>query len=163
MAETRRPGMSSAFDDLLAQSRKQLDDLYRGGQRRSGEAAAPAGPTLSTDRRSVATAAKPSSRLDASSSPAVRRLNERFGDDWRYEIAEQRREGDEAIVLCKLIFGKDGAARTQFGRAMISPGPVTGTSGDLRFRLNVGDTDQDERDAFRCAAEAALMNCIELI
>ncbi len=50
----------------------------------------------------------------------MRRLNERFGNDWRYEIAEQQRAGDEAIVLCKLILGKDGAVRTQFGRAKIS-------------------------------------------
>ena len=46
-------------------------------------------------------------------------LNERFGSDWRYEVAEQQRDGDEAIVLCKLTFGKEGAVRTQFGRAKI--------------------------------------------
>ena len=31
----------------------------------------------------------------------------------------QQRDGDEAIVLCKLFLGKDGAVRTQFGRAKI--------------------------------------------
>ena len=37
MAETRRSELSSLFDDMLTQSRKQFDDLYRGGLRRSGE------------------------------------------------------------------------------------------------------------------------------
>ena len=62
----------------------------------------------------------------------MRRLNERFGNDWRYEIAEQQRDGDEAIVLCKLVLGKDGAVRTHFGRARISEGPVAGASGGVR-------------------------------
>ena len=107
-------------------------------------------------------AAAPSARLDPDS-PVARRLNERFGNDWRYEIAEQQRDGDEAIVLCKLILGKEGAVRTQFGRAKISQGPVVGASGDVRFKLGVAGAEQDERDAFRRAAEAALMNCVDLI
>jgi hypothetical protein len=66
-------------------------------------------------------------------------------------------------VLCRLTFGKDGAVRTQFGRAAFSSGPVTGASDGVRFRLDTGGSAADERDAFRRAAEAALKNCIELI
>jgi hypothetical protein len=161
MAETRNPEHSSVFDDMLAQTKKQFDDLYR-GQRRAGERAASA-EAPATDRDSGAPTAKPSGRLDASSSPAVHRMNERFGSDWRYEITEQRREAGEAIVLCRLTFGKDGAVRTQFGRAALSSGPVTGASDGVRFRSDTGFSGTDERDAFRRAAEAALMNCIELI
>ena len=100
-------------------------------------------------------------RLDADS-PAARRLNERFGDDWRFEIAEQTRDGDEAIVLCKLIFGKDGAVRTQFGRARISG---AGCRSERRRAIQGRRRGRrpDERDAFRRAAEAALMNCVDLI
>jgi hypothetical protein len=162
MADTRRPELSSMFDGMLAQTRKQLDDLYR-GQRRGGErTASPMAPAAS-NRDAGARAAKPSALLDASSSAAVRRMNDRFGSDWRYEITEQRREAGEAIVLCKLTFGKDRAVRTQFGRAALSSGPVTGASDGVRFRLGTGASAADERDAFRRAAEAALMNCIELI
>jgi hypothetical protein len=96
-------------------------------------------------------------------SPAARRLNERFGSDWHYEIAEQKREGDEAIVLGKLTFGRDNAVRTQFGRAMISGNPVAAASGGVRFKVGGPGTEQDERDAFRRAAEAALTNCVDLI
>src|SRR6516225_5339500 len=107
MAETKRSQLSSQFDDMLTQSRKQFDDLYRGGLRRSERAADTRSPAAA-DRDSSSRAAKASIPLDASSSPAVRRMNERFGSDWRYEITEQRGEGSEAIVLCKLTFGKDG-------------------------------------------------------
>ena len=162
MVETRRTALSSLFDDMLAQTRKQFDDLYRGGLGRGGERAANAAPPLAIARDSALRGAKPSALLDPASSPAVRRMNERFGSDWGYEITDERREGDEAIVLCKLTFGKDGAARTQFGRATFSSGAVTGTSGGVRFKLG-SSAEAEERDAFRRAAEAALMNCIELI
>lgn len=161
MAETRRPEHSSVFDDMLAQTKKQFDDLYR-GPRRAGERAASIESPTATDRDSGARTAKPSGRLDANSSPAVRLMNERFGNDWRYEISEQRREAGEAIVLCRLTFGKDGAVRTQFGRAA-SSGPVIGASDGVRFRSDTGFSGTDELAAFRRAAEAALMNCIELI
>jgi hypothetical protein len=161
MADTRRPELSSMFDGMLAQTRKQLDDLYR-GQRRSSERTPTSAPSTTSDRETSRRTAN-SALLDASSSPAVRRMNERFGSDWRYEITEQRREAGEAIVLCKLTFGKDRAVRTQFGRAALSSGPVTGASDGVRFRLGSGGSAADERDAFRRAAEAALMNCIELI
>jgi hypothetical protein len=162
MADTRRSEQSSVFDDMLVQTRKQLDDLYR-GQRRGGERTPGAAPAASTDRETSVRAAKPSALLDATSSPTVRRMNERFGSDWRYEITEQRRESGEAIVLCKLTFGKDGAVRTQFGRAAFSSGAVAGAADGVRFKLGTGSAEAQERDAFRRAAEAALMNCIELI
>jgi hypothetical protein len=163
MAETRRPEHSSVFDDMLAQTKKQFDGLYRGGERRGGERAAGTEPPAANDRDSGSRTAKASGGLDANSSPAVRRMNERFGSDWRYEITEQRRGAGEAIVLCKLTFGKDRAVRTQFGRAALSSGPVTGASDAVRFRSDTGFSGTDERDAFRRAAEAALTNCIELI
>ncbi len=163
MAETRRSETSSLFDDMLAQSRKQFDDLYRGRLRRGGERAVNAGLPAAADRDSSSRAAKASTLFDLNSSPAARRMNERFGSDWRYEITEQRREGGEAIVLCRLTFGKDGAVRTQFGRAAFSSGAVTGAADGVRFSLGAGGSAADERDAFRRAAEAALMNCIELI
>jgi hypothetical protein len=161
MATTPRPELSSAFDGMLAQTRKRLDDLYRGGQPRSDAAAAP--PERFTRRRTTATVTPAASTKLGADSPAGRRLNERFGSDWRYEVAKETRDGDEAIVLGKLTFGRDNAVRTQFGRAVISGNPVTAASGGVRFKLGGAGTEQDERDAFRRAAEAALMNCVDLI
>jgi hypothetical protein len=139
MANPRRPGPSSVFDDMLMQSKKRFDALSRGGS-------ATAAPIIRPDP----------------DSPVTRVLNGRFGNDWRYEITERRRDGDEAIVLCKLFLGKEGAVRSQFGRARISEGPVAGVSGGVRFKIGSAGTEQAERDAFRCATEAALMNCADL-
>jgi hypothetical protein len=161
MANTPRPELSSVFDGMLAQTKKRFDDLYGRGQLRSRETAE---LPRSFATREVRERKPPaSSAMLGAVSPAARRLNERFGSDWRYEIAEQKREGDEAIVLGKLTFGRDNAVRTQFGRAMISGNPVAAASGGVRFKVGGPGTEQDERDAFRRAAEAALTNCVDLI
>jgi hypothetical protein len=157
MATTARRGLSSVFDEMLTKNKSSFDDLYRRG----------AMPGTGTTEWLEATA--PPSRLRAATSDvdpaseAARRLNERFGDDWRYEIIDPRRDGDEAIVLCKLTFGIDGSVRTQFGRAKISEEPLIGVSDGVQFRLAAGGAAQDEREAFRRAAEAALMNCTDLL
>ena len=172
MANTQGRELSSVFDFLLAQSRKRFDDLYGRSRLTAAEpvtsakgsaAGAPASPAppRGEARAGVSPRLTLPPRLDPESA-AARRLNERFGKDWRYEVIEQQRDGDEAIVLCKLFLGKEGAVRTQFGRAKISAGPVVGTSGDVRFRLDTADAEEDERNAFRLAVEAALMNCIDL-
>jgi hypothetical protein len=162
MANVERPELSSVFDDMLAQNKKRLDDLYGGGEPRAGErsAAMPAGGW-----KMKAATSQPGTRLArlGPDAPAARRLNERFGDDWRYEIVEQKRDGDEAIVLCKLTFGREGAVRTQFGRAKISHGPMAGASGGVRFKLDVAGEEAGEAAAFRRAIEAALSNCAELV
>jgi hypothetical protein len=146
MANAQRPELSSVFDDMLTHSGRRFDDLYRGGRSYAGSLGAGSSVRLDPDL------------------PSVRRLNERFGSDWRCEISEQRRDGDEAIVLCKLIFGKQGTVRAQLGRAKISGGSVTGLSGGMRFKVGrVVDAEQSERDAFRRATEAALINCVDLI
>jgi hypothetical protein len=159
MADTQRPQSLSAFDDMVVQNKKRFDDLYRGGRAHAGEALT-VQAAIGGERSKVAAAAIAAVELDPDS-PAAQRLSARFGDDWRYEITEQQRVGDEAIVLCKLFLGKEGAVRMQFGRASFSEGPVAGASGSVRFK--VGATDAGESDVFRRAAEAALINCIALI
>jgi hypothetical protein len=159
MANTPRLELSSAFDDMLAQTKKRLDDLYRGGRQPSVEAAASVFAGRETTVRKPRSASAPVS----ADSPAARLLNERFGTNWRYEIAEQTRDGDEAIVLGRLTFGQDNAVRTQFGRARISGSAVAAASGGLRFKIGGTGTGADERDAFGRAAEAALLNCVDLI
>ncbi len=160
MANPRRPGLLSVFDDMLGQSKKRFDDLFRGGRSPAGEpgSAAFAGLAVKVAPVTAASSVRPDP-----DSPVTRLLNERFGDDWRYEITEQRRDGDEAIVLCKLFLGTEGAVRSQFGRAKISEGPVAGVSGGVRFKIGKSaGADQGERDAFRRATEAALLNCADL-
>jgi len=160
MANPQRPEFSSVFDDMLEQNKKRFDDLFRGGRSQAGEPAASSAAFAGLAGKDTPVTAASSGRPDWDS-PITRLLNERFGNDWRYEITEQKRAGDEAIVLCKLFLGKDGAVRTQFGRAKISDRPVAGVSGGVRFKIGREGAEQDEREAFRRATEAALMNCVE--
>jgi hypothetical protein len=163
MAKAERPELSSVFDDMLAQNKKRLDGLYGSGGPRANASSAPV--PAAGGWKMKATTSQPPARLArlGPDSPAARRLNERFGDDWRYEIVEQKHDGDEAIVLCKLIFGREAAVRTQFGRAKISHGPTAGASGAVRFKLDVAGEEAGEAAAFRRATEAALSNCADLV
>jgi hypothetical protein len=153
MANQGETNLSSVFDGMLTQSKKQFDTLYRGSASAifGGEKSAPGGsrPTPSAN--------------STDDSGAVRRLRERFGTDWHYDIKERHRDGNEAIVLGRLTFGSEGAVRTQFGRAKIPGAAVSGASGGVAFRVGEGSGAEGEQDAFRRAAEAALENCVELI
>jgi hypothetical protein len=158
-----RPQFSSVFDDMLAQSKKHFNDLYRGEFSRAGESSAQVRSFAAREAsvRKPAAGSLPA-KIDPDSA-AARWLNEHFGSNWRYEVATQKREGDEAIVLGKLTFGRESAVRTQFGRARIAGDAVAAASGGLRFKVGGAGSEQDEREAFRRAAEAALSNCIDLI
>jgi len=154
MAMPPRLELSSVFDDMLTKSKDSFAKLYRRGS-------TPGAGTMATMTPAVRSGS-PAIEIDPACEPA-RALNERFGHDWRYEITEQRRDRDEAIVLCKLSFGKEAAVRAQFGRAKIGQNAVIGTGDGVRFSLEAGGGAQDEREAFQRAAQAALMNCLELI
>jgi hypothetical protein len=162
MANSTRAGLSSVFDEMVTNNKRRLDDLYADERPRFG---APAAGRSSAGgvRDACARHATFHPLLDPETSRAVRRLNERFGKDWRYEVADRQRDGDEAIVLCRLTFGKEGSVRAQFGRAQLSQGSVAGTSDGVQFRSGGVGAKSDENDAFRRATEAALMNCIDLI
>jgi hypothetical protein len=163
MANHPQTKLSSVFDGMLMQSKKQLDNLYRGSHGGVGGLAKTAAAIFGGEK-TVPVESRPTPSADfEDGSSAARRLRERFGSDWRYEIKERHRDGDEAIVLGKLTFGKEGAIRTQFGRAKIPGAAVAGASGGVQFRIGEGGGARDEQDAFRRAAEAALASCVALI
>ena len=162
-ADTPRPQLSSVFDDMLAQNKKRFGDLDSGRFLHVGESFARARPLAAREPSSRKPAAGALSAKIDPDSAAARWLNEHLGNNWRYEIATQKREGDEAIVLGKLTFGRESAVRTQFGRAKIAGDAVAAASGGLRFKVGGAGSEQDEREAFRRAAEAALSNCVDLI
>jgi len=163
MANQPQSNLSSVFDGMLTQSKKQLDDLYRGSRGGVGELAKTAAAIFGGEN-AVPAEARPTLSADfEDGSSATRRLRERFGSDWHYEIKERHRDGDEAIVLGKLTFGKEGAIRTQFGRAKMPGAAVAGAISGVQFRIGEGGGARDEQDAFRRAAEAALASCVALI
>lgn len=163
MANQQETNLSSVFDGMLTQSKRQLDDLYRGSHGGVGGLGKTAALTFGSEKIAPSVSRPTSSVDSADDSTAARRLRERFGNDWHYEIKERHRDGDEAIVLGRLTFGKQGAVRTQFGRAKLPGRPVAGASNGVQFRIGEASGARDEQDAFRRAAEAALASCVDLI
>ena len=182
MPSDRLSGFSSAFDELLERSRRELDAL-------SGGSGAPAlsptsGPSSGSPASSSATArsASPLSARTPVSSPAsrsqaVRALDEKLGADWRYEVLERTREGDELVVRCRVTAPSRGVSRTWYGAASMSgagrdgASGRSGTAGNVRFTVGAGtgsdaktrDPIRAEREAERRAVESALAACARLL
>ena len=164
MASNRRSDLTSSFDDMLDQNQRQFDDLYTGSRPRQ-PAARPASPPSPP--------ASPAPRRASDQTDAVRFLNDRYGERWHYEIADRRREGDEVIVLCKLVVADLDNAKSQFGRARIGQSGAApaakGSADGVAFALGpepssaAGIAGDPEDAAFRQAVDAALANCAALL
>ena len=174
-------GFSSAFDDLLERSRRELDALSHGSgaPALSPNPQAPSRPSsLGTPaaERTGAAGASPS----ASRSPAERALDEKLGPGWRYEVLDRAREGGELVVRCRVTAPARGVTRTWLGSAPLSgagrggASEVKGMAGNVSFTLGGGggtgsgggthahDTIRAEREAERRAVESALAACARL-
>ena len=185
MPSDRLTGFSSAFDELLERSRRELDALSGGSGARalsptprtssgpSTRASAATARNVTQDVSTRAPASPPASR-----SPAERALDEKLGAGWRYEILDRTREGDELVVRCRVMAPARGVSRTWHGSARLSgagrgggTSGTTGTAGNVRFSLGAGagtgterhDPIRAEREAERQAIESALAACARLL
>ena len=189
MPSDRLTGFSSAFDELLERSRRELDAL-------SGGSGAPVlSPTAGTSPSSSFTPAGamargvtqgalaraqtslPTERSTTERSPAERALDEKLGPGWRYEVLDRIREGGELVVRCRVTASARGVSRTWHGSAPLSgarggvASGMTGTAGNVRFSLGAGasasalghDPIPAEREAERQAIESALAACARLL
>ena len=178
MSSDRLTGFSSAFDELLERSRRELDALSGG----SGE------PTLSPTHRASSSPSAAAARSVAQSVPtrasasppvsrstAERALDDKLGAGWRYEILDRTRDGGELIVRCRVTAPARGISRTWYGSVPLSGvgrggvSGMTGTTGNVRFTLGAGPSTsvdkplQIEREAERQAIESALSACARLL
>ena len=144
MPADRLSGFSSAFDEMLERSRRELDALS-GGSDAPALSPTPRTASRASSRASLRTPSRVSSEparsgpsvvrpsttaqdgsdrsartAPASRSPAERTLDEKLGTDWRYEVLERTREGGEVIVRCRVTAPSRGISRTWFGSAPVS-------------------------------------------
>ena len=162
MASERGSSISSAFDDMLERNRKELDGMYSGSTRDSSPSRAPSeahGPSFSSsDFESRTTDQAPPARS------MVQQLNVRFGDKWRYEITDRQRDGDEVVVLCKLMLSDQRVTKAQFGRARIgrsgSGSSVQGSAGGVFFSLGASGTNSLSGDTEDAAHDRAIENAL---
>ena len=145
MPADRPSGFSSAFDEMLERSRRELDALSGGSdapalsptprtpprmpprtpprtslQTPSRTFPEPSGGRSSAPDRNVSAGGASASSPAASRSPAERALDEKLGADWRYEVLERTREGGEVIVRCRVTAPSRGISRTWFGSAPVA-------------------------------------------
>ena len=177
MPSDRLRGFSSAFDEMLERSRRELDALSSGS---GSPALSPTSRTTARPSASASAAARSESTRaspPAARSPAEHTLDEKLGADWRYEVLERTREGGELVVRCRVTAPSRGVTRTWFGSAPMSgsgrsgSSGMKGTAGSVSFTLGSGagaGTGMDsplqaERDAERQAVESALAACARLL
>ena len=169
MPSDRSTGFSSAFDEMLERSRRELDALSGGSD----------APALSPTPRTA------SQTAPAPRSPAERALDKKLGADWRYEILERTREGGDLVVRCRVTAPARGVSRTWYGSAPVSgagrgasnfgrgASVMGGKAGNVSFTLGAGtgtgagvganNSARNEREAERQAVESALAACARLL
>ncbi len=155
MTTRERSPSTAEFDEMLARNRRELDALYEGPA-----SAEPAPPP-----------ARRTPPPDDTESETVRTLNARYGDGWRCDVIDRRREGDEIVVLCRLTIGEDGVARTQFGGARIGGGGTrtAGRAGGVPFGFGSGgpasaaSPAEAEERAYARAVDEALARCAAML
>ncbi len=169
MGADKKSGFSSPFDAMLDDNRQAFEALYTGpgSPRRQAAQVAPRTPAAEPSLSVSPIAAAPAA---AGPTEAVRFLDDRYGDGWRYEVADRRRDGDEIIVLCKLFIGEQDTAKSQFGRARIGgAAALVGSADGVRFTIGpepergAADAGDPEEAAFRRAVDAALAKCAEMV
>ena len=145
MPSDRLTGFSSAFDEMLERSRRELDALS-GGSDAPALSPTPRTTSQASSRTSLRTPPRTSSEppgsrpsavrpsttardqsdrsartaAPASRSPAERALDEKLGPDWHHEVLERTREGGELVVRCRVTAPARGVSRTWFGSAPVS-------------------------------------------
>ena len=178
MPSDRLTGFSSAFDELLERSRRELDALSGGSGERALSPASRTSPNSSANAIARGITQGAPTRAQASPpserSPAERALDEKLGPGWRYEVLDRTRDGDEMVVRCRVVAPSRSVSRTWHGSAPLSGGSrggtlgMKGSSGNVSFTLggrSGGDADDPiraERDAERRAVESALAGCARL-
>ena len=156
MAERER-SLTAAFDDMLRDSRQKFEIL-------SGRPA--------PDPEETTASPPPPEAAPGPVSPAERRLAERFGEDWRYEVLERRRDGGEVTVLCKVTAQEGAVVKSQFGSARLDDAragrSIAGSADGVAFSLVLHDGAEGsvfatEEAAYARAVELALGKCADLM
>ena len=157
---------SSPFDAMLDQDRKRLDQLYQGpaDDRDSPSTRSKSSPSAPSRPRPAAVRS-----VRAPSDPAPI-LDEKYGDSWRHEVVERRRDGEDMVVSCRLTIAAHGIDLTRSGRARIgrnsSRSEIIGSADGIPFSFRSEDAsgaDGAADDAVERAVADALAKCVTAI
>jgi hypothetical protein len=166
MAAGKGSEFSSPFDAMLARNRDRLDRLHDGA---AGDRYRPAATSdRATPSRPDSGPARPPLPAGRAPSGPRRILDERFGDRWRHEIVERRRDGADMVVRCRLIVADHGIDVAGSGRARIEAisarHETIGSADGIPFSFRSDDAPGGgEDDAVERASVDALAKCVEAI
>jgi len=165
---------SSPFDRMLDDNRRQFDALLtrRAPAARPELRAEPPRPSAPAEMSAPPAAAPPArstdgEHIDIRASDIGQTLARRYGENWRFEIVDRRRDGEDVVVWARLTAGDHD--KTRRGRARIQSAAgaasISAKAGGTDFVLRAGEepafavSDDPEQTAYEKAATLALAAC----
>ena len=141
-----------SFDELLKGNRQKLEALYNrpsDGSKGTISAGASDSDTPSHEQRNI----KQFDKGELTEMGAADWLDRHYPGEWRYDVRDRRREGNELVVLCRFELPGYGVRRTQFGMAAIEPADTAPHNTER----------EAEETAYRQAINDALQGCIRML
>jgi len=140
------------FDELLKGNRQELEALYNRPSDGS-KGAVSAGESDSDTPPHEHGNIKQFDKGELTEMGAADWLDRYYPGEWKYDVKDRRREGNELVVLCRFELPDYGIRRTQFGMAEIE-----------RTNSPPQNTEREaEETAYRQAIDNALRWCIRML
>ena len=144
--------LTESFDELLEGNRQELESLYNRSST-SSESAADSGGNDSVAPVRERAGIKRFDKDELAEIDAAGWLDRYYPGEWKYDVRDRRREGNELVVLCRFELPGYGIRRTQFGMAEIE-----------RTNSPHQNTEREaEETAYRQAIDNALRWCIRML
>ena len=144
--------LTESFDELLEGNRQELEALYN-RQNDSSKDTVGSGTSDSDAPSRQPGKIRRFNKDELAEIDAADWLDRYYPGEWKYDVKDRRREGNELVVLCRFELPSYGIRRTQFGMAEIG-------------RTNSPDQNterEDEETAYRQAIDNALRWCIRML
>jgi hypothetical protein len=144
--------LTESFDELLEGNRQELESLYNRSSG-SSESTVDVGASDSNAPLREREEIRRFDKDELAEIDAAGWLNRYYPGEWKYDVKDRRREGNELVVLCRFELPGYGIRRTQFGMAEI----------DQPASLSQGIEREAEETAYRQAIDNALRWCIRML
>lgn len=144
--------LTESFDELLEGNRQELESLYNrssGSSERTVDSGANDSDTPPRQHGEI----RRFDKDELAEIDAAGWLDRYYPGEWKYDVKDRRREGNELVVLCRFELPDYGIRRTQFGMAEIE-----------RTNSPHQNTEREaEETAYRQAIDNALRWCIRML
>ena len=144
--------LTESFDELLEGNRQELEALYN-RQSDSSKDTVGSGTSDSDAPSGQHGKIRRFNKDELTEIDAADWLDRYYPGEWKYDVKDRRREGNELVVLCRFELPGYGVRRTQFGMAEIE-----------RADTASHNTEREaEETAYRQAIDNALRWCIRML